>query len=75
MMLRADRESEAGATALDDGDPGEPITRDPDDDYLVALARAARGVLVSGDRHLLEAHVADVEILSPREFPARLEAA
>jgi putative PIN family toxin of toxin-antitoxin system len=66
---------EAGATVLDDVDPGEPITRDPDDDYLVALARAAGGVLVSGDRDLLEADVADVEILSSREFLARLEAA
>ena len=66
---------EAGATVMDDVDPGEPITRDPDDDYLVALARAAGGVLVSGDRDLLEADVADVEILSPREFLARLEAA
>ena len=66
---------EAGATVIDDVDPGEPITRDPDDDYLVALARAAGGVLVSGDRDLLEADVADVEILSPREFLTRLEAA
>ena len=66
---------EAGATLMDDVDPGVPITRDPDDDYLVALARAAGGVLVSGDRDVLEADVADVEILSPREFLARLEAA
>ena len=66
---------EAGATLMDDVDPGVPITRDPDDDYLVALARAAGGVLVSGDRDLLEADVVDVEILSPREFLARLEAA
>ena len=66
---------EAGATVLDDVDPGEPITRDPNDDYLVALARASGGVLVSGDRDLLEADVADVEILNPREFLARLEAA
>ena len=66
---------EAGATVMDDVDPGEPITRDPDDDYLVALARAAGSVIVSGDRDLLEADVTDVEILSPREFLARLEAA
>ena len=66
---------EAGATVLDDVDPGDPITRDPDDDYLVALARAAGGVLVSGDRDLLEADVVDIEIVSPREFLARLDAA
>jgi predicted nucleic acid-binding protein len=32
-------------------------------------------VLVSGDRDLLEAAVADIEIFSPTEFLARLEAA
>ena len=66
---------EAGATVVEDVDPGGPITRDPDDDYLVALARNAGGVLVSSDQDLLEADVADIEIFSPRAFLARLEAA
>lgn len=45
-----------------------PITRDPDDDYLVALARASGAdALVSGDRDLLEADV-DVPVLTPREL-------
>ncbi|HAF19443.1 MAG TPA: hypothetical protein DCK96_06795 [Chloroflexi bacterium] len=29
------------------------VTRDPGDDYLVALAKASASVLVSGDRDLL----------------------
>ena len=66
---------EAGAAVVQDVDPGGPITRDPDDDYLVALARATGSVLVSGDRDLLEADVADVEILRPRDFLQRLESA
>lgn len=47
----------------------EPVTRDPYDDYLVALATAA-GVdhLVSGDSDLLELVDPPVSILSPREF-------
>lgn len=63
---------EAGTTVVDDAQLSEPITRDPDDDYLVALARDAGGVLVSGDRDLLDAELDDVEVLSPREFLTRL---
>jgi putative PIN family toxin of toxin-antitoxin system len=48
---------EAGATA------------DPDDDYLVALARASGAdYLISGDAHLLAVAVDDLKILSPRNF-------
>jgi putative PIN family toxin of toxin-antitoxin system len=38
-------------------DPGAPPSvrsRDPDDDYLIALAEQQRALLVSGDDHLLE---------------------
>ncbi len=38
-------------------DPATPPpvrSRDPDDDYLVALAERERAILVSGDEHLLE---------------------
>lgn len=46
----------------------ERITCDPDDDYLVALARASGAdALVSGDRDLLEANV-DVPVLRPIEL-------
>ena len=31
-------------------------SRDPGDDYLVALAESARAAVVSGDKHLLELH-------------------
>jgi uncharacterized protein len=55
-------------------DPGvvEPVTRDPRDDYLVALANAADAVLVSSDRDVLEADIGGIEALTPREFLDRL---
>lgn len=56
-------------------DPGEltPVSRDPDDDYLIALARAA-GVdaLVSGDEDVTSLELHDLEILTPRQVLARL---
>lgn len=51
-------------------DPVGPptVSDDPDDDYLIALARDARAnALVSGDRHLLELR-GKLPILSPAEF-------
>jgi uncharacterized protein len=43
--------------------------RDPDDDYLVALARAANAdAIVSLDRDLLEAGLDDVLVLDPFRF-------
>jgi putative PIN family toxin of toxin-antitoxin system len=50
----------------------ERATRDPHDDYLVALARAARAVLVSSDRDVLEADIGDLEVLNVREFLDRI---
>lgn len=42
------------ATIVDDpAQPPSVPTEDPQDDYLVALAEAARVVIVSGDKHLL----------------------
>jgi predicted nucleic acid-binding protein len=59
---------------VDDPPGAETITRDPNDDYLVRLARsAAVTTLVSGDRDLLEADVADVDIVTPRAFIDRVE--
>jgi predicted nucleic acid-binding protein len=57
--------------------PGPPaVTRDPGDDYLVALAvGAGADVLVSGDRDLTDVQVAGVSVLTPRAFLERLEAA
>ncbi len=61
-----------GATSADPVvEPG--VTADPDDDYLVALARSAGAdCLVSGDPHLKDAVLPDVEVLTPGEFLARL---
>ena len=45
------------------------LTRDPGDDYLPRLARAARAdCLVTGDDDLIEADLADVWVLRPAAF-------
>jgi len=45
------------------------ITPDPDDDYLIALARATQAdYLVSGDRHLLDLADPEPPVLTPRQF-------
>ena len=46
-LLRSTASMVAGAERPD------PISRDPGDDYLLALAKASASVLVSGDRDLL----------------------
>ncbi len=44
-------------------------TADPDDDYLVALARsAAVDVLVSGDKHLTQQPELQELVMSPRDL-------
>jgi len=56
-------------------DPPDPvaITRDPHDDYLVALAVAAQAdALVSGDRDLTDLQDSPVSVLTPRTFLDRL---
>lgn len=57
------------ALVLDDP-PAQPgLTADPDDDYLITLARAAQAdYLVSGDRHLLDLQEPDPPVLTPRQF-------
>lgn len=48
-------------------------TRDQDDDYLVALARAHDvDVIVSGDNDLLEWEAQDPPVLTPAEFERRV---
>jgi putative PIN family toxin of toxin-antitoxin system len=42
-------------------------SRDPDDDYLIALASVHRAALVSGDKHLL-ALDGEMPVFSPRTF-------
>jgi putative PIN family toxin of toxin-antitoxin system len=52
------------------------VTRDPDDDYLVALARlAGADVLVSGDPHITEVPGLEPPVLTPRELLEILERA
>jgi len=49
------------------------VPRDPDDDYLVALGRAAGAqVIVTGDVHLLELELQPPAV-TPQEFLLRLE--
>lgn len=59
-------------------DPAEPypaICRDPNDDYLLALASATGAeVLVTGDRDLLELEASPVPVLTPRAAIERLDA-
>lgn len=50
------------------------MTRDPADDYLVALAHATEAeLLVSGDRDLLDAPDLRTPVVTPRLFLDRLE--
>jgi uncharacterized protein len=65
---------EESAVIIDD--PPEPpaLTPDPDDDYLIALARAGGAdYLVSGDRHLTDLPDPDPTVLTPRQFLALLD--
>jgi uncharacterized protein len=56
------------ATVVVDPDADSPVhSRDPDDDYLIALAAAHRAALVSGDKHLL-ALEGEIPVFSPRAF-------
>lgn len=62
------------ADVLDDPRRAPRITSpDPGDDYLIALAEAARAVIVSGDSHLLGL-AGELPVYSPTEFLAVLEA-
>jgi putative PIN family toxin of toxin-antitoxin system len=53
--------------------PQERVTNDPDDEYLVQLARAASAdAIVSGDVHLTALSL-EPPVLTPAEFRRRLE--
>jgi putative PIN family toxin of toxin-antitoxin system len=61
------------ADYVDDPAVQPGATADPDDDYLVALARLTHAdCLVSGDPHLTSAAVPDVVILTPAQFLRRI---
>jgi putative PIN family toxin of toxin-antitoxin system len=56
------------ASVVVDPDTDPPVhSRDPDDDYLIALASAHRAALVSGDKDLL-ALEGEIPLFSPRAF-------
>lgn len=60
------------ATIVDDPDVAPPIhSRDPGDDYLLALASTARAALVTGDGDLLSLQT-DLPIYSPATFLATI---
>lgn len=60
------------ATVADDPDGPPPVgSRDPDDDYLLALAISRRAYLVTGDRDLLVLSD-DLPILTPAQFATQL---
>jgi putative PIN family toxin of toxin-antitoxin system len=65
-------ESLGGHADLRD-DPGPPNTgvRDPNDDYLVALAEAADAMIVTGDNDLLAAEI-EPPAITPAQLVARL---
>ena len=51
-----------------------PVSPDPDDDYLIALARIGRArVMVSGDSHLLSVPDMEPRAIPPAEFAALVE--
>jgi predicted nucleic acid-binding protein len=53
--------------------PYPAVCRDPGDDYLVAVARAALvDAFVTGDRHLLELEDIGVAVITPRKLVERL---
>jgi putative PIN family toxin of toxin-antitoxin system len=59
----------AEALVVADPEDVERVTRDPDDDYLVAPAIAARAdVIVSGDADLTQLVEPPVPVLTPREL-------
>jgi predicted nucleic acid-binding protein len=54
-----------------------PVCRDPDDDKLLALARAAKAdIIISGDQDLLTlGSFDDIPILNPADVLAKLTGA
>ncbi|MGH9071413.1 MAG: putative toxin-antitoxin system toxin component, PIN family [Acidimicrobiales bacterium] len=60
------------AESIEDPRDGPTIrSSDPDDDYLISLAEAARAVIVSGDRHLLGL-AEQIPVYTPAQFLALL---
>jgi uncharacterized protein len=56
------------AVVVDDPDVVPSVCRDPNDDYLFAVAQGHADVLVSGDKDVLEAEDVEVRVLTPAAF-------
>ena len=67
----ADWVQDHGTVAEDPADPPPVSSRDPDDDYLLALAISRRAYLVTGDQDLLVLSN-DLPILTPVQFMTKL---
>jgi putative PIN family toxin of toxin-antitoxin system len=63
-----------GSFAEDPAGPPPVASRDPDDDYLLALAVDRRAYLVTGDQDLLSVS-SDLPILTPAQFAGKLREA
>lgn len=63
---------EGGSVMREDPDNPPPISKDPGDDYLIALAAGSEAVLISGDRDLLEL-APDLPVFSAKKFLEWLE--
>lgn len=62
----------ADGVSVADPDDVPHLSPDPDDDYLIALARAAHAdAIVSGDGHLLGLNDLVPTVLTPRRFVQR----
>ena len=63
---------EALVDLVDDPDEVQTQTRDPNDDYLIALARLHEvEVIVSGDKDLLEWESQSPPVMTPAQFESR----
>lgn len=61
------------AVITGDPDPVPPVTRDPDDDFIVALARLHHvDAIVSGDLDLREGDFDNPPVWTPRQAAGRL---
>jgi putative PIN family toxin of toxin-antitoxin system len=65
--------TDSATTVSDPDQPPRVHSRDPEDDYLIALASAERVALVSGDKHLLDL-AGQIPVFSPRDFLELLSA-
>jgi predicted nucleic acid-binding protein len=59
--------ADSATVVVDPGADAPVHSRDPDDDYLIAVASAHQAALVSGDKHLL-ALAGKLPVFSPRGF-------